>query len=162
MVTSKRRAAAVSAGILVWRRRAGTEYLLAHPGGPYWTKKDDGAWTVPKGLVEPGHDLEATARREFTEETGLGISGDLIALRPVKSAGGKTLHIFAVEADLDLSAFRSNLFTIEWPPRSGRMQDFPEIDRIGYFSYADALVKITRYQRPLIEEADRAVGREGR
>lgn len=150
--SAKPRKSIVSAGILVWRRRAEPEFLLAHPGGPFWAKKDDGAWTIPKGLIEPGHDVKATARREFLEETGLDISGDLVALDPVKSAGGKILHAYAVEADLDLAAFSSNSFRIEWPPRSGRMSDFPEIDRVGYFRLADALIKIIAYQRPLIEQ----------
>jgi predicted NUDIX family NTP pyrophosphohydrolase len=151
-MTAKHRPKAVSAGLLVWRRRTEPEYLLAHPGGPYWIKKDDGAWTIPKGLVEPGHDLEMTARREFNEETGLDISGELVALTPVKSTAGKILYAFAVEADLDLASFSSNSFTMEWPPRSRRMQDFPEIDRLGYFDYATALAKINGYQRPLLDE----------
>jgi predicted NUDIX family NTP pyrophosphohydrolase len=148
----------ISAGVLVWRRRPELDFLLGHPGGPYWMKKDNGAWTIPKGLVEQGHDLEATAQREFFEETGLKISGDLIALAPVKSTGGKILYALAIQADLDLSGFVSNPFTIEWPPRSGRMAEFPEIDRIGYFSYADALIKVTGYQRPLLEETRRRFG----
>ncbi len=149
----KRKSPLVSAGLLVWRRRAAPEFLLGHPGGPYWAKKDDGAWSIPKGLVEPGHDLEATARREFREETGLAVAGALVPLTPVKSAGGKILHAFAVEADLDLTAFASNSFSIEWPPRSGRRAEFPEIDRVAYFSCDEALVKITTYQRPLLEQA---------
>jgi predicted NUDIX family NTP pyrophosphohydrolase len=153
MTASKSHKRIVSAGLLVWRRSSEREYLLAHPGGPYWAKKDDGAWTIPKGLVEPSHDLEATAKREFLEETGISVSGDLVALNPVKAAGGKIVHAFAVEADLKLDAFASNAFTIEWPPRSGRNVSFPEIDRISYFGYADALLKIISYQRPLIEQA---------
>jgi predicted NUDIX family NTP pyrophosphohydrolase len=159
VTAQKRKSRLVSAGLLAWRRRADAEFLLGHPGGPYWKKKDDGAWSIPKGLVEPGHDLEATARREFLEETGLAIAGDLVALSPVTSAGGKILHAFAVEADLDLSAFASNSFSIEWPPRSGRMAEFPEIDRIGYFSYDEALKKINKYQRPLIEEMQALIER---
>jgi predicted NUDIX family NTP pyrophosphohydrolase len=151
-MSAKPRKSNISAGILVWRRRTEAEFLLAHPGGPFWAKKDDGAWTIPKGLVESGHDVKATAKREFLEETGLAISGDLVALDPVKSAGGKILHAFAVEADLDLAAFSSNSFSIEWPPRSGRLSDFPEIDRVEYFRFADAMIKILGYQRPLIEQ----------
>jgi predicted NUDIX family NTP pyrophosphohydrolase len=154
VTAEKRKSRLISAGLLAWRARASPEFLLGHPGGPYWKKKDDGAWSIPKGLVEPGHDLEPTARREFFEETGLAIAADLVALSPVKSAGGKILHAFAVEADLDLSAFVSNTFSIEWPPRSGRAAEFPEIDRIGYFSYDEAVVKINKYQRPLLEEAN--------
>lgn len=149
----------ISAGILVWRRRGGGEFLLAHPGGPYWKTKDDGAWTIPKGLVEASDDLLATAQREFFEETGLAVSGDFVALEPVTSAGRKLVHAFAIEADLDLDTFISNTFSMEWPPRSGRMQDFPEIDRIGYFDAGAALEKITAYQRPLIEQMRHALKR---
>src|SRR5689334_13652727 len=105
----------VSAGLLVYRRgHDGPEYLLAHPGGPYWARKDNGAWTIPKGLVESGHTLLATAEREFLEETGLRPAGPFIRLPPVKQKSGKTVHAFAVEASLDLSAFRSNSFQMEW------------------------------------------------
>jgi predicted NUDIX family NTP pyrophosphohydrolase len=142
----------VSAGLLVWRVRGVPEFLLAHPGGPYWAKKDDGAWTIPKGMVDPGDELLQTAQREFREETGLIIDGDAIPLAPVIQTSGKTVHGFAIEADLDLAGFRSEDFEMEWPPRSGRMKKFPEIDRVGYFGYAQALEKIIGYQRPLIEE----------
>jgi predicted NUDIX family NTP pyrophosphohydrolase len=146
----------ISAGILVWRRHRGVrEYLLAHPGGPYWARKDDGAWTIPKGLVEPGHGLLPTAQREFLEETGLTVSGDFVTLEPVTSSGRKLVHAFAIEADLDLEKFASNTFEMEWPPRSGRKQHFPEVDRIGYFNGDDARTKIVGYQRPLIEQAER-------
>jgi predicted NUDIX family NTP pyrophosphohydrolase len=143
----------VSAGLLVWRVGAGVpEFLLAHPGGPYWAKKDNGAWTIPKGLVDANDDLLATAQREFREETGLTVDGETIPLAPVTQSSGKTVHGFALEADLDLGGFRSNQFEMEWPPRSRRMRSFPEIDRIGYFSYPQALAKIIGYQRPFIEE----------
>ena len=115
----------ISAGILAFRRVNGLEVLLAHPGGPFWAKKDDGVWTVPKGLVEPGDDLLTTARREFAEETNLIADGAVIALNPVKQKSGKVVHAFAVEADLDLAAFTSNVFEIEWPPKSGRQPAFP-------------------------------------
>jgi predicted NUDIX family NTP pyrophosphohydrolase len=146
----------ISAGLLVFRRVNELEVLLGHPGGPYWAKKDDGAWTIPRGLAEPGDDLLATARREFTEETNLaadfGNTDDLIALAPVKQKNGKIVHAFAFEADLDLTSFASNAFEIEWPPRSGRRQNFPEIDRIGYFALPTAMTKILTYQRPLLIE----------
>jgi predicted NUDIX family NTP pyrophosphohydrolase len=142
----------ISAGILAFRRVNGLEVLLAHPGGPFWAKKEDGVWTVPKGLVEPGDDLLTTARREFAEETNLIADGAVIALNPVKQKSGKVVHAFAVEADLDLAAFTSNLFEIEWPPKSGRRQRFPEIDRIAYFAMPIAEVKILAYQRPLLED----------
>ena len=149
----------ISAGVLVFRRRGGLEVLLAHPGGPFWAKKDAAAWTIPKGLVEPGVDLIATARREFTEETNLALPDvEFIALAPVTQKSGKVVHAFAVEADLDLAQFASNTFDIAWPPKSGRRQSFPEIDRIAYFGVADAMNKILAYQRPLLVELGRRIG----
>ena len=145
----------ISAGLLAFRRKSGIEVLLAHPGGPYWTQKDDGAWTIPKGLVEPGGELLTTARREFTEETGLTPADDLIALAPVKQKSGKVVHAWAFEADFDLSGFSSNTFEIEWPPKSGRRQHFPEIDRIAWFELAVATTKIIAYQQPLLQELQR-------
>ena len=152
-----RRSAEVSAGLLAFRRVPGLEVLLAHPGGPFWTKKDDGVWTIPKGLVEPGADLLDTARREFTEETNLVAAGDLIALTPVKQRSGKVVHAWAFEADLDLTQYASNTFEIEWPPQSGRRRSFPEIDRIAYLALATAMVKILAYQRPLLHELEQRV-----
>lgn len=154
-----RRSKEISAGILAFRRKAGLEVLLAHPGGPFWAKKDDGAWTMPKGLVEPGDDLAATARREFREETNLTVAGTLFALAPVNQKSGKIVHAFAVEADFDLGQFASNEFEIEWPPRSGHRRSFPEIDRVAYFPLAVARVKILTYQRPLLEELERQARR---
>ena len=147
-----RRSKAISAGLLAFRRKAELEVLLAHPGGPFWANKDEGAWTIPKGLVEPGDDLIATARREFTEETNLSACGELIALSPVNQKSGKTVHTFAFEADFDLTAFSSNEFEIEWPPKSGRHESFPEIDRIAYFALPVAMTKILAYQRPILVE----------
>lgn len=150
-----RRSTDISAGLLAYRQaRRGTEVLLAHPGGPFWTAKDDGAWTIPKGLVTPGEALETAAQREFSEETNLSVSGALLALKPVSQRSGKTVHAFAVEADLDIGAFASNTFDLEWPPRSGRVRDFPEIDRIGYFELPAARIKIIAYQRPLLRELE--------
>jgi len=140
----------ISAGIVAFRRKPALEVLLAHPGGPYWAKKDDGVWTIPKGLVEPGDDLVATARREFTEETNLTADGALIALAPVNQKSGKVVHGFAIEADFELGAFSSNTFEIEWPPKSGNRQSFPEIDRIAYFALPAAKMKIIAYQLPLL------------
>jgi predicted NUDIX family NTP pyrophosphohydrolase len=146
----------VSAGLLAFRRREALEVLLAHPGGPFWAKKDEGAWTIPKGLAEPGADLLATAQREFTEETNLSApAADFIALTAVKQKSGKLMHAWAFEADFDLAPFASNTFEIEWPPRSGRRQRFPEIDRVGYFAVPVAAVKILAYQRPLLDELER-------
>jgi predicted NUDIX family NTP pyrophosphohydrolase len=153
----------MSAGLLVFRRVNELEVLLGHPGGPFWAKKDDGAWTIPKGLVEPGQDshggLIATARREFAEETNLIAEGNLTALTPVKQKSGKTVHAFAIEADLDLTSFASNSFEIEWPPKSGRRKSFPEIDRLAYFALAAAMAKIVPYQMPLLREVERRFGR---
>jgi predicted NUDIX family NTP pyrophosphohydrolase len=148
-----RRSKDISAGLLVFRHKPALEVLLAHPGGPFWAKKDDGVWTFPKGLVEPGEDLLAAARREFTEETSLTIpDGEPIALAPVNQRSGKVVHAFAIEADLQLATFASNAFAMEWPPKSGKRQNFPEIDRIGYFALAAAKTKIIAYQLPLLDE----------
>src|SRR5262249_34555745 len=141
----------VSAGILAYRRKPRLELLLAHPGGPYWRNKDDGAWSIPKGNVESG-DLLACAKREFNEETGLVAGGQLTALSPLRQKSGKIVHAFALEADFDLNAFSSNTFEMEWPPRSGNQQSFPEIDRIAYFSLPAAYRKILAGQRAFIEE----------
>jgi predicted NUDIX family NTP pyrophosphohydrolase len=142
----------VSAGLLVYRRTPVLQVLLAHPGGPFWARKDAGVWTIPKGLVEPGDELLATARREFTEETGLEISGDSFPLAPARQRSGKLVHAFAVEADPDVRAFRSNEFELEWPPKSGKRQRFPEVDRIAWFAIPEAEMKILGYQRPLLRE----------
>lgn len=150
-----RRTKKISAGVLAFRHKTELEVLLAHPGGPFWAKKDDGAWTIPKGLVEPGDDLAATALREFHEETNLAVPGGAIALEPVNQKSGKIVHAFAVEADFDLGQFASNEFELEWPPRSGRRQSFPEIDRVAYFTLPVAKAKILAYQLPLLEELER-------
>jgi predicted NUDIX family NTP pyrophosphohydrolase len=145
----------VSAGLLVFRRMtASIEVLLGHPGGPFWAKKDDGAWTIPKGLVEPGDDLLSAARREFTEETSLVADGELFALSPVNQKSGKVVHAFACEKNFKLDTFTSNTFEIEWPPKSGRRRSFPEIDRIAYFSLAVAMKKIIAYQQPFLRELE--------
>jgi predicted NUDIX family NTP pyrophosphohydrolase len=149
----------ISAGLLVHRRRPVLQVLLAHPGGPYWAKKDAGVWTIPKGLVEPGDDLLATARREFAEETGLEIAGEYLALQHVRQKSGKLVHAFAVEADPDLTAFRSNEFELEWPPKSGERRNFPEVDRIAWFAIPEAEKKILGYQLPLLRELRRLVSK---
>jgi predicted NUDIX family NTP pyrophosphohydrolase len=141
----------ISAGILAFRRSKGLEILLAHPGGPYWRNKDLGAWTIPKGVVESG-DLLACAKREFNEETGLIADGTIIPLEPIRQKSGKTVHAFALEADFDLTGFASNAFEMEWPPRSGTMQQFPEIDRIAYVDEATARQKILAAQLPFIDQ----------
>jgi predicted NUDIX family NTP pyrophosphohydrolase len=141
----------ISAGILAFRRSKGLEILLAHPGGPYWRNKDLGAWTIPKGVVESG-DLLACAKREFNEETGLIADGTIIPLEPIRQKSGKTVHAFALEADFDLTGFVSNAFEMEWPPRSGTIQQFPEIDRIAYVDEATARQKILAAQMPFIDQ----------
>lgn len=148
----------VSAGLVVFRRRSGIEVLLGHPGGPFWAKDDEGVWSIPKGIVE-SEDPLACARREFREETGLAPpEGEFLLLTLARRKDGKVVHAWAVEADLDLAGFRSNTFDLEWPPRSGRRQSFPEIDRIAYFDLDTARRKIRPYQRPLIEELARLLG----
>ncbi|MCW5749302.1 MAG: NUDIX domain-containing protein [Alphaproteobacteria bacterium] len=128
------------------------EVLLAHPGGPFWAKKDQGAWTIPKGLCQPGEALLTAAQREFAEETGLRPHGDFISLEPVKQAGGKTVAAWAVECDLDTAGFHSNSFEMEWPPRSGKLQAFPEIDRIAWFDVPTALAKILKSQQAILQQ----------
>jgi len=152
-----RRSAEVSAGLIAFRGRGPIEVLLAHPGGPFWAKKDAGAWTIPKGLAEAGADLLATAQREFREETNLPAAGPFMTLAPVRQKSGKLVYAFAFEADLDLAGFASNSFDIEWPPKSGRRRSFPEIDRIAYFPLPIALHKIAAYQQPLLRELEARV-----
>ena len=147
-----------SAGILAWRRGPdGPEVFLVHPGGPFWKNKDDGAWSIPKGEIDPDEEPLVAAQREFEEETGLKISGSFTPLTPVKIASGKVIEAWAIEHDLDASAMRSNTFEIEWPPRSGRKQAFPEVDRAAWFSADDALKKINKGQAPLIAELLRRI-----
>ncbi len=133
-------------------RRAGAnlEVLLVHPGGPYWQKKDDGAWSIPKGELDEGEDAEDAARREFAEETGVTISGTLDLLGEIRQRGGKRVIAFAVEGDIDVQAISSNTFEIEWPPKSGRMQSFPEVDRAEWFDLQSAHAKLLEGQRPLL------------
>jgi predicted NUDIX family NTP pyrophosphohydrolase len=151
--------AKVSAGVLMYRWRSGAlQVLLVHPGGPFWAKKDLGAWSIPKGEVAEGEDPAAAARREMEEETGVRTSATLQALSPVKQKGGKTVMAWAVEGDGDSAAFKSNTFTIEWPPRSGRMQEFPEVDRAEWFSLEDARRKLLSAQLAFVDELERIVG----
>jgi predicted NUDIX family NTP pyrophosphohydrolase len=143
-----------SAGVLAFRRRAaGPEFLLAHPGGPYWAGKDAAAWSIPKGLMDEGEDAWAAARREFAEELGQPIAGEPFALKPCPTPGGKLILAWLVEADLDLTSIVSNRFELEWPPRSGRRVSFPEVDRAGYFDAATAAWKLHKGQRPILADA---------
>jgi predicted NUDIX family NTP pyrophosphohydrolase len=141
-----------SAGILLYRKRAiGTEVLLVHPGGPFWARRDDGAWSIPKGEFDASESAEAAARREFAEETGMELTDVLTPLPPVVQSRAKTVHAFAAERDVDPANVRANRFEMEWPPRSGRMQSFPELDRAAWFSLAQAHAKIVAGQRPLLD-----------
>ena len=143
----------VSAGLLAFRRSDdGIQVLLAHPGGPFWTKRDDGAWTIPKGVADTDADTLSAARREFTEETGFVAAGEMLPLKAVRQRSGKTVIAWALEADFDLAEFSSNEFEMEWPLRSGRLKSFPEIDRLAWFDYDTALKKIIAYQKPFLIE----------
>ena len=143
----------VSAGILLYRRRnRQVEVFLVHPGGPFWAKKDLGAWTLPKGEIEEGEDPLAAARRELTEETGFTIDGDFRRLTPLRQPSGKIIHGWAVEGDCDPAALRSNTFEMEWPPKSGKRASFPEVDRAQWFSLDEARRRIIAGQAAFLEE----------
>ena len=144
-------ARAQSAGVILFRRRGGhVEVLLVHPGGPFFARKDDGAWSIPKGEFTD-ESPEGAARREFAEETGIELTVPLFALPVVTQSRAKAVHPFAAEGDVDTAAIRSNTFTLEWPPKSGRSQTFPEVDRAAWFSLAEARVKILQGQRPILD-----------
>lgn len=143
-----------SAGLLLYRSGAdgAVEVLIAHPGGPFWARKDDGAWSIPKGEQPDGEDPWQTARREFVEEIGLDPpDGERLDLGVVQQAGGKVVTVFAVHGDLDVTDARSNTFQLEWPPRSGQLREFPEVDRVGWFSPEQARVKLLAGQRPVLD-----------
>jgi predicted NUDIX family NTP pyrophosphohydrolase len=147
-----RHRSASSAGILLYRwTGTSLEVLLVHPGGPYWRKKDEGAWSIPKGEMDEGEVAEAAARREFKEETGVALLGPLDPLGEVRQRGGKRVIAFAGEGDIDVETVRSNTFEIEWPPKSGRMQSFPEVDRAEWFEMQSAHAKMLEGQRPLLD-----------
>jgi predicted NUDIX family NTP pyrophosphohydrolase len=137
----------------MYRRRDGAlEVFLVHPGGPFWARKDAGAWSIPKGEIDPEEDHLAAAKREFAEETGLQADGHFLPLAAIRQSGGKTVHAFALEGDCDADAIRSNSFEIEWPPRSGQQKSFPEVDRAAWFSLDEAGQKINPAQIPLLGE----------
>jgi len=147
-----------SAGLLLFRRSAGAlEVLLVHPGGPFWASKDDGAWSIPKGQIEDNEDPLAAARREVEEETGASPSGTFIALTPVRQTGGKVVHAWAIESDFDPSCLRSNLFEMEWPPKSGKRAMFPEVDRAAWFDLETAARKILESQAMVLRDFQRRV-----
>jgi predicted NUDIX family NTP pyrophosphohydrolase len=142
-----------SAGILLYRKtNSQLQVFLVHPGGPFFKNKDAGSWTIPKGEILDDEDPLAAAKREFNEETGQAIDGDFIKLNPVTLKSGKIVHAWAVEGDIDHETIFSNLFEIEWPPKSGKMQSFPEIDRAGWFEMEEAKEKINAGQLGLIED----------
>jgi predicted NUDIX family NTP pyrophosphohydrolase len=149
-----------SAGLLLFRLKAGRiELLLGHPGGPFWKKKDYGAWSIPKGLIEPGEQSLAAARREFAEETGHHPPGECISLGQARQPGGKLVDVWAVEGDWDATQLQSNTFEMEWPPRSGRRQAFPEIDSAAWFVVADARLRILKGQAVFIDRLLNALGK---
>jgi predicted NUDIX family NTP pyrophosphohydrolase len=148
-----------SAGLLMYRRRSGAlQVLLVHPGGPFWTKRDLGAWTIPKGEVAQGEDPLATARREFEEETSLRANGPFLPLGSVTQKAGKVVHAWAFEGDCDPALVESNTFEVEWPPRSGKWRSFPEVDRAEWFSLEDARVKLNAAQTSLLDALVRLAG----
>jgi predicted NUDIX family NTP pyrophosphohydrolase len=148
-----------SAGVLMYRRGAsGVELLLVHPGGPFWKKKDLGAWSIPKGEYAEGEDPRAVATREFDEETGVCPSGDFLPLGDVVQGGGKVVTGFALKGDFDPATLRSNTFELEWPPKSGRKASFPEVDRAEWFSPAEARAKILKGQSEFIDRLLKAIG----
>ncbi len=152
-----------SAGILLYRRRAGRiEVLLVHPGGPFWAKRDLGAWSIPKGEFGAGEEPEAAARREFAEELGAEVAVPLIPLGDVRQKGGKVVVAFAAGGDFEPATMQSNMFEMEWPPRSGRKQTFPEVDRAEWFDLDSAREKIIAGQLPLLDRLERILPDDGR
>mgnify|MGYP003577171688 CR=1 FL=1 len=146
----------VSAGLLMYRIRNGDlEFLLAHPGGPFWKDRHAGAWTIPKGEIQQGEEPLAAARREFQEEVGLAPQGPFLELTPILQKGGKTVHTWACAGDCDPSTIKSNLFQMEWPPNSGKFQECPEVDRASFFRLTEAKWKINAAQVALLEELKR-------
>jgi len=146
-----------SAGILLYRRQPELEVFLVHPGGPFWAKKDLGAWSIPKGELDAGEDPLTAAIREFTEETGFTIDGDCRPLTPLRQKSGKIIHAWAVEGDCDPAELRSSPFSMEWPPKSGRQQEFPEVDRGAWFGTEDARSRIVGGQAGFIDELLRLI-----
>ena len=151
-----------SAGVLLFRfNNAALEVLLVHPGGPYWVDKDAGAWSIPKGEYSEGEDALTAAKREFAEETGVNVEGEFLPLGDVKQAGGKIVQAWALEGDLDPSLIRSNTFTLEWPPRSGSVREFPEVDSARWFLIPVARQKLLFGQREFLARLSARFGADG-
>ena len=151
-----------SAGLLLHRQRDGVlEVLLVHPGGPFWAKKEEGVWSIPKGLVDPGEDKLEAAKREFAEETSVIPSGPFLELGQIRQKSGKQVYAWAFEGNCDPPSIKSNTFTLEWPPRSGRRSEFPEIDRGEFFTTAEALRKINPKQAEFVNRLKDRLGKLG-
>jgi len=148
-----------SAGVIAYRKRASLEVLIVHPGGPFWRRKDLGAWSIPKGEFS-SEAPEIAARREFLEELGIELTVPLTPLGQIRQRGGKTVIAFAVEFDLDPATIRSNTFEMEWPPRSGKRETFPEVDRAAWFDLAEAQSRINEGQRPLLDRLAQSLAGE--
>jgi predicted NUDIX family NTP pyrophosphohydrolase len=152
-----------SAGLLLYRLTPGSpEVLLGHPGGPFWSKKDEEAWTIPKGLMVAGETPLAAARREFAEDSGYRPQGKAVSLGEVRQPGGKVIHVWAVEDGWDASELRSNSFEMEWPPKSGRRQPFPELDRAAWFTLGEARVRILTGQARFLDRLEKVIGNRRR
>ena len=146
--------------MLLYRwNKSSLDVLLGHPGGPYFKNRDGGAWSIPKGLVYDGEKIFDAAKREFYEEVGFLPDGPFIKLSPIKQKKGKIVYCWACEGDFDLSKFKSQNFSLEWPPKSGEFQDFPELDKVEYFDLKSAMSKLIIHQRPFIEDLAKALGR---
>ena len=148
-----------SAGLVVYRKKEGRlEFLLVHPGGPFWRNKDEGAWTIPKGELGEGEDPLTAAKREFEEELGIIVEGPFVELTPVKQKGGKLVRAWSAEKDCDVSQVSSNTFEMEWPPKSGRMSTFPEVDKADFFVMNEARRKVNPAQIPLLQQTAEIAG----
>ncbi len=148
-----------SVGILLYRNKNGLEVFLVHPGGPFWKKKDNGAWSIPKGEFDDNEDALSAAKRELLEETGISVFGEFIELQSIKLKSGKMVFAWALQKDVDAEKIISNHFEMEWPPHSGTMQSFPEIDKVAWFTMEEAATKINAMQVGLLEQLEEIVGR---